>query len=81
MTVHPFRLFAKNLRRAQPKPDPIRYTRGVVVSSKTGQTIVILDNNGVEVPAFNFTHTKNLARGTVVRVLIVGKQIELIGAY
>lgn len=81
MTVHLFRGLAKSLRRAQPKPDPVRFARGVVVSSTTGQSIITLDNNGVQVPAFNLTHTQNLPAGTVVRVLIISRQVEIIGSY
>lgn len=81
MTVHLFRGLAKSLRRAQPKPDPVRFARGVVVSSTIGQSIVILDNNGVEVPAFNCTHTQNLPAGTVIRVMVIAKQLEIIAAF
>jgi hypothetical protein len=81
VTVHLFRGLAKSFRRAQPKPDPVRYTRGVVVSSLIGQSTVILDDNGVQVPAFNMAHTQSLPSGTVVRVMVIGKQIEILGSY
>lgn len=81
MTVHGVRGWLTALRRAQPKQDPIRYARGVVVSSTIGQTVVILDNNGIQVPAFNYTHTQSLAAGTVVRVVVIDQKIEIVGAY
>lgn len=81
MTVHRSRQFVRALRRSQTTSDPSRYTRGVVVSSTGGQTIVTLDGSATQVAAFNLSHTTSLAVGTVVRVLVIGDQIEILGAY
>lgn len=81
MTVNSARQFVKALRKSQPTTDPGRLARAVVVSSTVGQSIITLDGGTTQVPAFNFAHTQSLAAGSVVRVLIIGNQIEVLGAF
>lgn len=81
MTVNRARRFVKALRKSQPNPDPVRHARAVVVSSTIGQTTVTLDGGATTVPAFNLAHTRSLTAGTVVLVLVIGNQLEILGAY
>lgn len=81
MTVNRARRLVKQLRRSEANPDPVRYARAVVVSSQTGQTVVSLDGGATTVPAFNFAHTQSLPAGSVVRVIVRGDQLEVLGSY
>lgn len=81
MTVNRARRLVKQLRKTESKQDPFRLARAVVVSSQIGQTVVTLDGGATTVSAFNYAHTQSLPAGTVVRVMVIGNQLEVLGAY
>ena len=60
---------------------PLRYARGVVVSSNMGQSVVTLDGGATNVTAFNYGHAQSLPAGTVVDVRVDGTKLYVIGAY
>ena len=60
---------------------PLRYARGVVVSSNMGQSVVTLDGGATNVTAFNYGHAQSLPAGTVVDVRVDGTKLYVIGAF
>lgn len=79
--IHGARKLANLILSLSQGGTPLRHTRGVVVSSNIGETVVTLDGGTTQITAYNYGHSSGFPAGAVVDLLLVDGQAYVIGSY